>query len=36
VCDRINTMIFRGVGLAVPSSEVSRFMQEELRGARAA
>jgi serine protease Do len=32
----INTMIFRGVGLAIPSNEVSKFVREELRGARAA
>jgi serine protease Do len=32
----INTMIYRGVGLAIPSKEVSRFVREELRGARAA
>lgn len=32
----INTMIFRGVGLAVPSNEVSRFVREELGGSRAA
>ncbi len=32
----INTMIFRGIGLAIPSNEVSKFVREELRGARAA
>jgi serine protease Do len=32
----INTMIFRGIGLAIPSNEVSKFVGEELRGARAA
>jgi serine protease Do len=32
----INTMIFRGIGLAIPSNEVSRFVREELRGAKAA
>ena len=32
----INTMIFHGVGLAIPSNEVSEFVREELGGARAA
>jgi serine protease Do len=32
----INTMIYRGIGLAIPSNEVSKFVREELRGARAA
>lgn len=32
----INTMIFRGIGLAIPSNEVNKFVREELRGARAA
>jgi serine protease Do len=32
----INTMIFRGVGLAIPSNEVIKFVREELGGARAA
>ena len=32
----INTMIFRGIGLAIPSNGVSKFVREELRGARAA
>ena len=29
-------MIFRGIRLAVPSNRVSKFVREELRGARAA
>jgi serine protease Do len=32
----INTMIFRGIGLAIPSNRVSEFVREEFRGARAA
>jgi serine protease Do len=32
----INTMIYRGIGLAIPSNEVSKFVREEFRGARAA
>jgi len=32
----INTMIYRGIGLAIPSNEVSKFLREELGGARAA
>lgn len=32
----INTMIFRGIGLAIPSNGVSRFVREELGGAKAA
>lgn len=32
----INTMIYRGIGLAIPSNQVSEFVRDELRGARAA
>ena len=32
----INTMIYRDIGLAIPSNEVSKFVREELRGAKAA
>jgi len=32
----INTMVFRGIGLAVPSNEVKAFVRGEFRSARAA